>query len=71
MVHIKEQRFYRNWALATVIFFSLVYFAFAAVRGFHKAYPYISIWETEKAVSNEDYLFHDIRTADQVTQGQE
>lgn len=70
MAQVKEQKFYRNWALVTAVLLSLLYFSFAYVRGFHKAYPYISIFEKEKAVSNDDYLFSDIRTADDLADQQ-
>ena len=34
----------------------LGYFLYGAANGFHKAYPYVSIWEPDKIISNEEYL---------------
>lgn len=52
---IKNQRFYRNWAIGTVIFICFIYFGFAVARGYHKAYPYVSIFNPENAIDNNDY----------------
>lgn len=55
-VKVKNQKFYRNWAIWTTVFICFVYFGFAASRGYHKAYPYVSIFNKEAAVDNNDYV---------------
>ena len=55
-IRVKNQKFYRAWAIGTVLFACIVYFGFAAARGFHKVYPYISIFNQEAAVDNNDYI---------------
>ncbi|MEA5012881.1 MAG: EpsG family protein [Angelakisella sp.] len=52
----KNAKFYRNWAIGTVVFICFIYFGFAVSRGYHKVYPYVSIFNKEAAVSNEDYV---------------
>ena len=55
-IQMKSQKFYRNWAIWTTVFLCLVYFGFAAARGYHKVYPYVSIFNQEEAVDNNEYL---------------
>lgn len=50
-----------NGAIAAILVLALVYFAYNANMGSHKTYPYISIWEQDRAVDNNDYLYEGVR----------
>ncbi|MEG0852868.1 MAG: EpsG family protein [Angelakisella sp.] len=55
-VEYKKQNENQKVVMILVVFGSIAYMLFAATTGFHKAYPYVSIFDKQNAVSNDSYF---------------
>lgn len=52
----KKQLQNKQVVMILVVFGTIGYMMFAAVTGFHKAYPYVSIFDKQNMVGNNEYL---------------
>ncbi|MEG1874088.1 MAG: EpsG family protein [Angelakisella sp.] len=53
---LKQQALSRQTlAILAIMLVSVGYLLFAAKDGYHKTYPYVGVWEQEKAISNDQY----------------
>lgn len=52
----KKQLQNKQVVMILVVFGTIGYLLFAAATGFHKAYPYVSVFDKQNAVSNNEYF---------------